>query len=75
MIPWLREHFGNPSSGHALGLRTRQAVEHAREQVARLIGCAPDEALFTSGGTEANNLAIHGVTEASMRGSLDDITC
>jgi cysteine desulfurase len=67
MLPYLREHFGNPSSGHALGLRTRQAVQHAREQVAGLIGCEPDEVLFTSGGTEANNLAIHGVTEASAR--------
>ncbi len=64
MIPWLREHFGNPSSTHAYGLRAHQAIERAREQVAALIGCDPDEVFFTSGGTEANNIAIIGVAEA-----------
>jgi cysteine desulfurase len=63
MLPYLREHFGNPSSGHAYGGRARAAVAHAREQVARLLGCDGDEVVFTSGGTEANNLAIRGVTE------------
>jgi len=64
MLPYLREHFGNPSSGHVYGTRARNAVTRAREQVAELIGCEPDEVIFTSGGTEASNLAIRGVTEA-----------
>ena len=64
MLPYLREHFGNPSSGHAYGARARSAVARAREQVAALLGCDADEVLFTSGGTEANNLAIRGVTGA-----------
>lgn len=64
MLPYLRTHFGNPSSGHAHGLRAREAVAHARHQVAALLGCEDDELLFTSGGTEANNLAIRGVAEA-----------
>lgn len=64
MLPFLREHFGNPSSGHVYGQRTHVAVDRARGQVAALIGCDADEVIFTSGGTEANNLAIRGVTEA-----------
>jgi cysteine desulfurase len=65
MLPFLREHFGNPSSGHAYGHRARRAVDLARAEVASLLGCEPDEILFTSGGTEANNLAIRGVAEMS----------
>ena len=61
MLPYLWEHFGNPSSAHVYGRRTHSAVETARAQVAALIGCDPDELTFTSGGTEANNLAILGV--------------
>ncbi|MGB5104651.1 MAG: cysteine desulfurase family protein [Steroidobacteraceae bacterium] len=64
MLPYLREHFGNPSSGHVYGRRAHDAVERARAQVAALLGCADDEVIFTSGGTEASNLAIRGVTEA-----------
>ena len=64
MLPFLREHFGNPSSGHVYGARARSAVARAREQVAALLECEPDEVLFTSGGTEANNLALHGVMDA-----------
>ncbi|MBT9560757.1 MAG: cysteine desulfurase [Myxococcales bacterium] len=64
MLPFLRDHYGNPSSSHALGLRTRAAIATAREQVAALIDCEPSEIVFTSGGTEANNLAIFGATEA-----------
>ena len=64
MIPWLREHFGNPSSTHAYGVRAHQAVERAREQVAALLGCDPEEVFFTSGGTEANNIAIVGAAGA-----------
>ena len=66
MLPWLREHFGNPSSTHVYGQRTREGVEHARSQVASLLECEADEICFTSGGTEANNLAILGVAEAAV---------
>ena len=66
MLPYLREHFGNPTSGHAFGRRARAAVELARAQVAMLVGAAPDQLIFCSGGTEANNLAIRGVM--SVRG-------
>ncbi|HEY4001379.1 MAG TPA: cysteine desulfurase family protein [Candidatus Xenobia bacterium] len=60
MQGWMTTSFGNPSSVHAWGRRARQAVERARGQVARLIGAAPDEIVFTSGGTEADNLAMLG---------------
>jgi cysteine desulfurase len=61
MKPFLTREFGNPSSGHVYGRRAREAVERARAQVAGLIGAETDEIVFTSGGTEANNLAIRGV--------------
>jgi cysteine desulfurase len=64
MLPYLREHFGNPSSSHVYGRRSQSAVDRARQQVAGLIGCDASEIIFTSGGTEANNLAIRGVAEA-----------
>lgn len=64
MLPYLREHFGNPSSGHVYGARAKAAVARARQEVACLLGCDQDEIVFTSGGTEANNLAIRGVLEA-----------
>jgi cysteine desulfurase len=64
MLPFLREEFGNASSIHAAGQRARHAVDDAREQVAALIHSAPKELVFTSGGTEANNLAIRGVFAA-----------
>ncbi len=60
MQPYLREYFGNPSSGHLYGIQTRQAVEKARAQVARLINVNPEEIIFTSGGTESNNYALKG---------------
>src|SRR5690625_3213950 len=61
MWPYLTEWFGNPSSATAEGRIARQGIEHAREQVAALIGAHPDEIIFTSGGTEANNLALRGL--------------
>ncbi len=64
MLPYLREHFGNPSSGHVYGRRAHEGMEAARAQVASLIGAAPTEIVFTSGGTEANNLAIRGTVAA-----------
>jgi cysteine desulfurase len=60
MEPFLRDHYGNPSSRHWAGIPAKQAIEHAREQVAGLLGCFPDELVFTSGGTESNNHAIKG---------------
>jgi cysteine desulfurase len=66
MLPYLREEYGNPSSDHPLGHRARAAVDTAREEVAELIGCHPEEIVFTSGGTEANNLAIRGAAEATV---------
>ena len=65
MLPFLRKQFGNPSSAHAYGRPARAAVERARGQVAGLLRCAEDEIVFTSGGTEANNLAIRGTMELS----------
>ena len=65
MLPYLREHFGNPSSSHVYGKRASAAVERARHQIASLIGCNDDELIFTGGVTEANNLAILGVLDAS----------
>ncbi len=64
MLPYLSDHYGNPSSTHVYGKTMKAAVERARSQVAALIHCRADEIFFTSGGTEANNLAILGVTSA-----------
>jgi cysteine desulfurase len=61
MRPYFGEHFGNASSIHHHGQETRAAVERARESVAALLGCRPAEIVFTSGGTEADNLAIFGL--------------
>jgi cysteine desulfurase len=62
--PYLREHFGNPSSSHVYGRRAHEAVDRAREHVAALIGAAPGEIVFTGCATEANNLAVLGVARA-----------
>lgn len=67
MLPYLREHFGNPSSSHVYGKRASEAVALARRQVAALIGCDDEELIFTSGITEANNLAVRGVIETQTR--------
>jgi cysteine desulfurase len=61
MRPWFTEQFGNASSIHFHGQRARAAVERARDRVARLFGCRPAEVVFTSGGTEGDNLALTGV--------------
>lgn len=65
MIPILTEQFGNPSSIHAHGRKTRAIIENARKSVAKLLNCTPAEIFFTSGGTEADNMAIIG--------SVDDL--
>ncbi len=64
MAPFLFDHWGNPSSGHVLGRDSRAAIDRARDAVAALIGCSPGEVVFTSGGTEASNMAIFGIAEA-----------
>jgi cysteine desulfurase len=74
MIPFLGERFGNPSSPHALGEDAADAVRAARALVARLCGATPDEIVFTSGGTEANNLALHAAL-AAQRGRRTLVTC
>jgi cysteine desulfurase len=65
MLPILNDQFGNPSSIHAHGRKTRAIVENARKSIAKLLNCAPAEIFFTSGGTEADNMAIIG--------SVDDL--
>ena len=65
MLPFLREQYGNPASGHALGRAARDAVERARQAVARLIGGAAGRVIFTASATEANNLAIFGLAAAA----------
>jgi len=64
MVPWLREHFGNPASrSHAWGWEAEAAVEKAREQVAALVGADPREIVWTSGATESDNLALKGAAQ------------
>jgi len=65
MMPYLTEDYGNASSVHLFGQKARAAVDRSRRQIASLIGARPNEIVFTSGGTEANNLAIRGVCEAA----------
>lgn len=62
MMPYLRDGFGNPSSRHSFGRKARQAVDEAREQVADAVGAHPSQVILLSGGTEANNLAVRGMT-------------
>jgi cysteine desulfurase len=63
MLPYLGSGFGNPSASHHAGQRTRSAVEHARAATARLLNCTAREIVFTSGGTESDNLALTGVLQ------------
>jgi cysteine desulfurase len=64
MLPYLSTHFGNPSSSHSYGYEAHQAVDSARAQVARLLGCSQTEITFTGGGSEGDNLAIRGIALA-----------
>jgi cysteine desulfurase NifS/selenium donor protein len=64
MRPYLEEYFGNPSSMHSFGIKSREAVERARSRVALLLNCHPQEIIFTSGGTESNNMALKGAAYA-----------
>jgi cysteine desulfurase len=70
MGPYLTGEFGNPSSGYALGQHAHKAVERARQEAALLLGCRPEEIIFTSGATEANNTALKGVAEHFGRGHI-----
>jgi cysteine desulfurase len=65
MLPYLREHYGNPSSIHGAGRVARAAIDDARDRLARLLGARPHEVIFTGGGTESDNLAILGLARAS----------
>lgn len=67
MKPFLTEHFGNPSSSHLFGRKSKSAIENARRSIASCLGCHPSEIYFTSGGTEADNLA--------MRIAVEDLGC
>ncbi|MGA3171737.1 MAG: cysteine desulfurase family protein [Chthoniobacteraceae bacterium] len=64
MLPYLREHYGNPSSIHGAGRTTRAAIDDARDRIAHLLGTRPHEVIFTAGGTESDNLAILGLAHA-----------
>lgn len=68
MEPWLTVQRGNPSSRHRAGQEARSAIEQAREQVAALVNAHPREVIFTSGGTEANNMALKGVCDPGKSG-------
>src|SRR3546814_8303876 len=66
MLPYLSGPYGNASSLHRFGRAARDAVERAREQLAVLVNCQPREIIWTSGGTESNNLALKGVTDGAV---------
>src|SRR6187397_363176 len=69
MRPYFEQHYGNPSSVHAAGREARGGIDDARDRLAALLGAKPHELIFTSSGTEANNLAIIGLARAhSVRG-------
>ncbi|MGB8990423.1 MAG: cysteine desulfurase family protein [Desulfobaccales bacterium] len=70
MEPFLTGEFGNPSCDYALGLRARDAVRQARGEVATLLGCGPEDLVFTSGATEANNTVLKGVAAHHGRGHI-----
>lgn len=63
MMPYIQEEFGNPSSAYELGLRAKEGVERARLEVASLLGCHGHEVVFTSGGSESNNMALKGMVD------------
>ena len=70
MKPYLVDFFGNPSSSHWYGIQAKKAIDAARNQVADLLGCQPDEIIFTSGGSESNNYALKGAVFANrMKGN------
>lgn len=70
MMPYLKSEYGNPSSVHVFGQESRVAVENSREQLAKFLNCSANEIIFTSGATEANNLAIQGVVNLAKESPL-----
>jgi len=74
MMPYLKEEFGNPSSGYYLGIRAKEGVNRAREEVSELLGCQIDETVFTSGGTESNNTVLKGLVDLKNPESAHIIT-
>jgi cysteine desulfurase len=70
MLPWLESQFGNPSSRHEYGRAARRAIDEARQQVAAAVNAHPTEVVFTSGGSEANNLFIKGAAACFKPGTL-----
>ena len=73
MLPFLSDHPGNPSGGHAVARAAKTALEEAREEVAAILGCAPGEVVFTGGGTEADNLAVKGAARAARPARRDGV--
>ena len=72
MLPFLEDTYGNPSSAHRVGRTARSLLDQARETLANLFRCKPSEIVFTSGGTEADNLAILGTSRAlRARGEVE----
>jgi cysteine desulfurase len=71
MLPFMQSQHGNPTSRHVFGRNARDAVEAARAQVAKAVGVQASQVVFTSGGTEANNFAVHGITAGSARNGFD----
>ncbi|WHH57728.1 aminotransferase class V-fold PLP-dependent enzyme [Petroclostridium sp. X23] len=74
MLPYIYENYGNPSSGHKLGIAVKKAVEQARASIAELLKCTNNEIFFTSGGSESNNTVIKGVAH-TYRHKGDHIKC
>lgn len=70
MLPYLKDNYGNPSSVHSVGKLARTGLDKAREQVASLVNAHPSQVIFTSGGTEANNMALRGVLAKCETGSF-----
>ena len=71
MLPWMTTAFGNASAGHSMARTARRAVDDARDTLAEVLGCDPSEVVFTSGGTEADNLAVTGVAAAARERGVD----
>ena len=68
MMPYLKDKYGNPSSGHSFGVACRAGIEQARERVAQMLGCGASEIIFTSGATESNNMVIKGIARSVGKG-------
>jgi cysteine desulfurase len=67
MLPYFKDDFGNPSSVHTFGQRAEAALETSRESVAQVLNCRPDEIIFTSCGSESDNLAVRGAAMEARR--------